>query len=135
MATTTVEPVDMPGAKTVSARKNVWLVFLCTIIGAMAQMLIKTGANRLPPDTDLIHMITNIHVMTGYSLYGIATVLLVLALKNGELSILYPIISLTYVWVTALSLVVFNEKINLFKLIGVTLIVLGVGVLGRNGRK
>jgi multidrug transporter EmrE-like cation transporter len=70
--------------------------------------------------------------MAGYSLYGISAALLVLALRDGELSILYPVISMTYVWVTFLSLVFFRETLSVFKLAGVAIIVTGVAILGRN---
>ena len=42
-------------------------------------------------------------LIAGYTLYGINTLMMVLALKNGEMSLLYPIIALTYVWTTLLS--------------------------------
>ena len=58
-----------------------------------------------------------------------------LALREGELSMLYPIISLTYVWVTLLSYTVLGERPNAFKIAGIVVIVIGVAVLGRGGRK
>ena len=64
-----------------------------------------------------------------------STLLLVLALKDGELSMLYPIIALTYVWVTLLSYALLNEPPNLYKNLGILTIVIGVAVLGRGGRK
>lgn len=97
-------------------------------------MLIKTGANALPHPS-VLQMITNPWLLGGYCLYGMSTVLLVLALKKGQLSLLYPVISLTYVWVTILSVMVFREVMNPFKLAGIVLIVAGVGVLGLDGRK
>src|SRR5262245_7576930 len=79
------------------------LMASCTVCGAAAQVLIKTGANTLH-SPGLWAMITNPPLVAGYSLYGISTVLLVLALRQSELSLMYPIISLTYVWVTILSI-------------------------------
>lgn len=79
--------------------------------------------------------ITNIPLLCGYTLYGMSTVLLVVALKDGELSMLYPIIALTYVWVTALSFFLLHETVNLFKLTGITIIVIGVAVLGKGGKR
>jgi len=119
-------------------RHPVAMVFLCTIFGAAAQVLIKSGANTLTYPTfrqTLLAAITNGPLVAGYSLYGISTMLLILALRRGQLSILYPVIALTYVWVTALSVMIFDETLNAFKLVGVTLIVFGVAVLGRGGRK
>jgi uncharacterized membrane protein len=59
---------------------------------------------------------------------------MVFALRDGELSILYPIIALTYVWVTILSVLFFHESMNAFKLLGVAVVVTGVTVLGRGGK-
>ncbi len=97
-------------------------------------MLIKSGAGGLTHANPL-GMLTNLPLLAGYSLYAISTVLLVLALRGGELSILYPVISLTYVWVALLSVFILNETLNPFKLAGVAVIVAGVAVLGRNGKR
>jgi multidrug transporter EmrE-like cation transporter len=113
-----------------SARQSTALVFCCTLFGAAAQILIKSGANALGSGSPLA-MISNLPLMAGYSLYGISTVLLVLALRDGELSLLYPVISLTFVWVTLLSLTYFKETANPYKLAGIAIIVTGVAVLGR----
>lgn len=115
-------------------RQPFGLVFCCTLLGAAAQVLMKTGANRMA-HAGLLGMATNLPLMAGYGLYGLSTVLLVLALKDGELSLLYPVIALTYVWVTVLSFVVFHDDINPWKLAGIVLIVVGVAVLGKGGRR
>jgi multidrug transporter EmrE-like cation transporter len=126
---------DSPRASDQPARRQpVALVFCCTILGAGAQVLMKTGANQMV-HPGLLGMLTNLPLMGGYCLYGISTVLLVIALKDGELSLLYPVIALTYVWVTVLSFLIFHDHINQWKLLGIVLIVSGVGVLGKGGRR
>jgi multidrug transporter EmrE-like cation transporter len=117
-----------------SHSQSIGLVFFCTIFGAVAQILIKHGANALASGSPLA-MITNMPLVAGYSLYGLSTVLLVLALRDGELSILYPVISLTYVWVTLLSIVLFKEIVNPWKVCGLTVVVLGVALIGRNNKQ
>lgn len=109
------------------------LVFGCTILGAAAQILLKTGANHMA-QISLMSVITNWGLIGGLSLYGVSTLLLVLALRDGELSLLYPVIALTYVWVTVLSFVIFHDRANPLKLAGITIIVIGVAVMG-GGRK
>ncbi|HEY7393096.1 MAG TPA: hypothetical protein VH640_31540 [Bryobacteraceae bacterium] len=109
------------------------LVFCCTLLGAAAQVLLKAGANHLT-HPGVVAMVTNLSLLGGLSFYGISTVLLVLALKDGELSLLYPVIALTYVWVTLLSLIIFHDRANPFKLAGIAIIVIGVAVLGRGGK-
>lgn len=128
----TVVTVPPPDAAT-HYRRGVALVFGCTILGAAAQILLKTGANHLGQLT-VLSIITNWGLIGGLSLYGISTLLLVLALRDGELSLLYPVIALTYVWVTVLSFVVFHDRANPLKLAGIAIIVIGVAVLG-GGRK
>ena len=109
------------------------LVFCCTVLGAAAQMLMKVGLSHLS-QPGIMGYLTSMPLLGGYCLYGLNTVLMVFALRDGELSILYPIIALTYVWVTILSVVFFHEALNIFKLLGVAVVVLGVAVMGRGGK-
>jgi multidrug transporter EmrE-like cation transporter len=124
-----------PSAGLSHRQRSILLVAMCTVFGAAAQMLIKAGANKLPHLVgvlpNLFAMATNLELVAGYSLYGISTVLLVVALKHGELSLLYPVIALTYVWVAILSIVVFHEEMNLLRAAGVIVIVVGVAILGK----
>jgi drug/metabolite transporter (DMT)-like permease len=118
----------------------------CTVLGAAAQMLIKRGLLHLPPAPGggagvetwlgfLLGVVTNLPLFFGLACYGLSTGLLVLALRYGELSVLYPIIALTYVWVSILSVVLLGETTNPFKIAGLIVIVAGVAVLGRTGPK
>ena len=79
----------------------------------------------------ILSVVTNWALIGGLALYGVSTLLLVLALRDGELSLLYPVIALTYVWVTILSLIIFHDKANPLRLTGIAIIVIGVAVLGR----
>ncbi len=127
-----------PGAGLSTRHRSLMLVMMCTVFGAAAQMFIKAGANTLPHVTGivptLLAMAMNVQLVAGYSLYGLSTVLLVLALKDGELSLLYPVIALTYVWVAILSILVFHENMNPLRATGVVVIVIGVAVLGKEKR-
>ena len=106
------------------------LVCCCTILGAAAQVLMKVGLSH-PVQNGWVGYLTSLPLLGGYFLYGLNTVLLVFALPDGELSILYPIIALTYVWVTILSVALFHETMNTFKLVGVAVVVIGVAVMGK----
>jgi drug/metabolite transporter (DMT)-like permease len=132
---TTVGTAQVPSKGLSARQRSILLVLMCTVFGAAAQMLIKTGANALPHVSGLMPNILAMAVdgplVIGYSLYGISTVLLIIALRDGELSMLYPVIALTYVWVAGLSVVVFHEYLNPLRLVGVIVIVTGVAILGR----
>lgn len=132
MSTSATIQVQEPDAAP-SPRKAVLLVFSCTVLGAAAQILMKIGMSRFVPE--IVPIVTNVPLIAGYTLYGINTLLLVLALREGELSMLYPIIALTYVWVTLLSYLLLGEPANLYKNLGIVTIVVGVAVLGRGGKK
>jgi uncharacterized membrane protein len=110
-------------------------VAACTILGAVAQFLIKVGMNPNHIPHNLVGLITDVPLIAGYACYGLFTVAMVLALREGELSKLYPIIALTFVWVTLLSYLVLKETPNVYKNLGIVTIVIGVAVLGRGERK
>jgi drug/metabolite transporter (DMT)-like permease len=116
-------------------RRAVMLVVICTFLASIAQILMKTGAEYTKAHPGLAGIIANPVLIAGYGLYGIVTVLIVVAFKDGELSVLYPILSLSYLWVTALSYFIFHDTLNAYKLIGVGVIVCGVAVLGRGAKK
>lgn len=114
-----------------------FLVFGCTILGAAAQVLIKTGTASLGLHPSLVQTAIGLFTIPGlffgYACYGVSTVLLILALRGGELSVLQPVIALTYVWVTILSVLVFHEPVNGWKIAGIAVIISGVTWLGKAG--
>ena len=119
-------------------RFSILLVFLCTLLGAAAQILMKAGAEEHPHAGVaglLVAIFQNGKLFTGYACYGVSTVILVIALKYGELSILYPVIALTYVWVTGLSVLFYNESLGVFKIAGLITVILGVAILGRGNSR
>ena len=137
------DPVAVAPSKRNQFKGNLMVVG-CTVLGAAAQMLIKRGTSTLGPLVDsgagsilsqapaiAWKILSNLPLFGGLACYGLSTMLLVLALRYGELSVLYPIIALTYVWVSILSVTMLGETLNVFKFIGLVLIVAGVAVLGK----
>ena len=131
---TTPRPlVSHPILDRISERqRSLILVSLCTVLGAIAQILMKKGADpsiqgMIPT---IVRIFTNLNLFVGYALYGINAVLLVLALRKGQLSMLYPVIALTFVWVAILSVIVFHETLSPMRIAGITTVVIGVGLLG-----
>jgi len=114
------------------------MVFLCTILGAAAQILMKQGS-QAPHAEGVLGMLmaifSNRDLFIGYALYGISTVLLTIAFKFGELSMLYPVIALSYVWVTTLSIYLYGEQLNVYKVLGLLSVMAGVGVIGLGMRR
>jgi drug/metabolite transporter (DMT)-like permease len=138
LLSTTTLPASGAAEADSRRRRSLLLVFLCTLIGAVSQILIKTGATNLAHHvahpgllSAAIGMFADPWLFSGYALYGVSAVLLILALRDGELSMLYPVIALTYVWVAVLSFLIFHESLGGYRMAGIGLIVVGVAVLGR----
>lgn len=100
------------------------LMILCTVFTSIAQVFYKFGAARL--EFDLISLITNFPLITGMVLYILGAVIMIIAFKGGEVSVLYPIIATSYIWVSLLSIYFFNEALNLFRWIGIFVIIIGI---------
>ena len=104
------------------------LVILGTLIGAFGPILLKKASHRLK--LNIKSIITNKYLIGGFTLYGIATIVFIPALKGGELSVLYPFVALVYIWVSLLSVKFLGEKMNILKWIGISLIIIGVTFIG-----
>jgi uncharacterized membrane protein len=116
-------------------RRSLALVVIFTLISAIAQACLKTGATALGAGPTIRGVLYDFPLIAGLMLYGVGTVLMVLALRHGELSVLWPVISLSYVWVTIISMVWFHEPMNLPKALGVAVIIFGVAILGRGAHR
>jgi len=100
------------------------LMVLTTIFTSLAQVFYKFGADRLQPN--LISIITNLPLITGMALYIIGAVIMIIAFRGGEVSVLYPIIATSYIWVSLLSVYFFNETLNILRWIGIFIIIAGI---------
>ena len=131
----------IPARAVKRSKKPIYMVLGCTVFAAAAQVLMKFGATHaMPPmnpsDTSTwmpfaMALLGNYQLLLGYCVQSGNALLLILALRDGELSMLYPIIALTYVWVNLLSMYFFHEHINFWKAIGIALVIGGVALLGR----
>ena len=104
------------------------LVISATLVGAFGPILLKkASAKKLSKISSLIR---NYHLIGGVALYAVSTIMFIPALKGGDLSVLYPFVSLVYVWVSLLSIKFLGERMNKLKWLGVALIILGVSFIG-----
>ncbi len=104
------------------------LFIIVSFISAAATFLVKISAPKITRNVK--KLLKNWQFFLGLFLYGIATIISLVALKFGELSVLYPFVALQYVWANLLSKRYLDEELNLYKWIGVTLIFVGVTLIG-----
>jgi len=109
--------------------KKTWgiiLILFCSVINASSQFTLKLASLK----SNIISFSKiniNIWLVIGYILYGFSTIILILALRKGPLSTLYPFLSLTYVWVIIFSPILFvTDSFSLNKLLGVCFIIIGI---------
>lgn len=69
--------------------------------------------------------------MIGFGLYGLGALSMLCAYRHGSLSVLQPMNSVSYVFAAILGSVFLQEKITIGKIIGITLIMVGVILLAR----
>ncbi|MBI3035984.1 EamA family transporter [Candidatus Woesearchaeota archaeon] len=104
------------------------LVVLASLIGAFGPILLKkASAKRL---SKLSSLAANYPLFGGVALYAMGTLLFIPALKGGDLSVLYPFVALTYIWVSLLSVKFLGERMNRLKWAGIALIIIGVSFIG-----
>ena len=108
------------------------LVIICAVFTSTAQVFYKIGAGKL--SLDLFALITNYHLIIGLFFYGVGALLLVTALSKGKLSVLYPIIATSYIWVAILSAIFFNEALTTYKVLGIITIITGVTLVGAGSK-
>ena len=99
------------------------LVILMTALTSTAQLLYKAGIAYFPHYLDW-------RIFAGILIYAIGAAMLLFAFKGGEVTVLYPIVATSYVWVGIFSWILFGESLNALRLAGIFTIVAGITVLG-----
>ena len=100
------------------------IVTIGTLIGSVGALLFKLASKKM--NQNIFQFLKTPCFYGGASLHGLSALLFVYALKFGDLSALYPLVSLAYIWTILLSLWFLKEKINNYKWIGIFLIVIGI---------
>lgn len=73
-------------------------------------------------------------ILVFYALYAIGLLLYLMALRRGELSTVYPAMAARYLWVIALSVLLFPaDSLNAYKVSGALLAAAGVVMVARGG--
>ena len=79
---------------------------------------------------------TNLFLIAiGFVLYGTGAILMIIAFRYGEISVLQPMLSIGFVFSLLLAVVVLHEMINISKIAGILLIVCGMIVLSLSGKE
>jgi multidrug transporter EmrE-like cation transporter len=103
------------------------LVLLASFIGSFGAVFLKVGAGRLKNG---FRSILNLHLALGVGFFLLSSVFFVIGIRHGELSVLYPMVALGYVWTLFWSRLFFQEALTRQKFVGLGLILIGVFFVG-----
>lgn len=109
------------------------LMFLTTLLTSAAQIFYKFGAAKL--NFNLLEQLTNYPLIIGMALYIIGAFFVIISFRGGDVSVLYPIVATSYIWVSFLSIYFLNEVMNIFKWAGIFVIFFGIVLIGYGSRK
>ncbi|MFT4967595.1 MAG: putative membrane protein [Candidatus Deianiraeaceae bacterium] len=106
-------------------------LIVAVLLGSVGQVCFKIGSASFKGNffEHLLLFITNKFLFIGLVLYGISTIIYVTTLQKIDLSLAYPVISISYVFVVLLAYFFLGESLSMYKVLGIMLITIGVGVL------
>ena len=102
------------------------LAVLCVVGIAIGQILFKLTANSLAETGSIFATKTFTVLFCALALYGLTTLLWIWVLQKGNLSRIYPVMALSFVFVPILSHFLLGEKFNAQYFIGVGLLLCGI---------
>lgn len=104
------------------------LMLVASLFGSFGAACLKSGAERLR--FNLRALATNYYLAAGIGLFVLSSYFFVLGVREGELSVLYPMVSLGYIWTLFLSRAFFGEPFTRSKVAGLALVLGGIVLLG-----
>lgn len=105
----------------------VW-VMLGSFVGSFGAVFLKIGAGHL--SRNLRSLLTNWRLATGIGFYLLSSVFFVMGVRQGQLSVLYPMVSLGSIWTLIWSKMLLGEKLTPPKFVAVGMILVGCALLG-----
>lgn len=100
------------------------MVLGCSVLAAIGQIFLKIGSSSV--NSSLLSWLTNTRLILGIGLYAVSTIIFVLALKLADVSILYPVIAASYIWVAILASIFLGESFSAMRWVGLVLIIGGI---------
>lgn len=107
------------------------LVLVASFIGSFGAVFLKAGSNRA---NGFWTLLVNPRLALGVFLYLLSTFFYLMGIRHGELSVLYPMVSLGYVFTLLWSRLFFKEAFTREKFLGLSLVLLGIVLLGLGNR-
>jgi multidrug transporter EmrE-like cation transporter len=106
---------------------SILLALGASVVGSFGAVFLKMGAARTHAG---ILSFLNIRLALGVFLYLGSSVFYTAGIRHGQLSVLYPMVALGYVWTLLWARLFFQEQFTRQKFLGLTLVLIGVAFVG-----
>jgi uncharacterized membrane protein len=121
--------------------KIILIVAFSTFLSAVGQIFFKTASNRARPIHSksvhsywryFVQIIRMPLIWTGLCLMTVALALWLIAVAQGDLSLVYPMGSLYFIFVLILAFSFLDEKPDKMKILGTLFIFIGIALIARS---
>jgi multidrug transporter EmrE-like cation transporter len=108
---------------------SIVFVVISSLVGSFGAVFLKLGAERM--QGGLARLLSNYWLFAGIVFYLLSSVFYILAVSQpgALLTVLYPMVSIGYIWAMIWARIFFKEPFTTAKVGGLVLIVAGVALL------
>ncbi len=105
-------------------------ILVSALMAAIAQYIFKRNIPAFHVNrAGILSLIRNKFLIGGIAVYAASLVVYLFALRGGQLSFVYPTFASVFVFVLVISKFSLGEKINIYRIIGVALIIAGIAAI------
>lgn len=102
----------------------VLFMLLTALFSAIGQIFFKYGSEQV--GASVTSWLLNYYLIVGLMIHGIGFYFMISAFKYANLSIIYPVLATSYIWVAIFSSILLKEKIYTLQWFGMFAIVVGI---------
>ncbi|MGB9732693.1 MAG: hypothetical protein ACP5P2_01225 [Candidatus Micrarchaeia archaeon] len=106
------------------------ITVFAAFLASLAQYLFKTNLPRFKASiSGILEIFKNKRILLGVLIYFVSLPIYLFALRNGDLSFVYPTFATSFIFVLLLSKFGIGEDISPIRLFGVLLVVVGIAII------
>ena len=106
------------------------VTFIAAFFAALAQYFFKGAMPQFRFRLkELLGLFRNRGILYGIAVYFMGLGFYLYALRSGQLSFVYPVFSVTFIFVALISMSKFGERIGVRRIAGFALIIIGIAVI------
>jgi len=104
------------------------VMVIVALINAAGQLFNKLASSTL--SFSVVGLLKNKYLYLAVTTFFLGTIIYILILPYGEISVIYSLSALSYMWAMVFAKYLLKENVNFYKWLGVTFIITGVSIMG-----